>query len=81
MNLEEELRRKIRRRCEYTIPGELHRPYRHFSRSKDITSKVGLDDFSTGLKAIGMKLNADEEQALFETIALSGKSKFSYQSP
>jgi hypothetical protein len=32
--LAEDLRQKIRRRCDYMVPGELKKPYKHFARNR-----------------------------------------------
>ncbi|RYH12467.1 hypothetical protein EON65_38260 [archaeon] len=74
----DELRRMIRRKCDYAVPGELRRPYRHFSRRKDVSAKVGREDFSKALKNLGFQLTADQERELFDTISLNDKDSISY---
>lgn len=65
----ESLRQKIRRRCDYAVPGELRRPFRHFARREGIRT-VSRDDFSQALRNLGMRLASDQEKALFDMINL-----------
>jgi Ca2+-binding EF-hand superfamily protein len=86
-SLSEDLRQKIRRRCDYLSPGELRRPYKHFARNfkardgsfvstNSVTlSVVTLADLSIALKDLGMVITSDQELGLFELISLSGENK------
>lgn len=76
-DLAEELRTKIRKRCDYLTPGELHRPFRHFARKKG-SNTVGRDDLSIAIKNLGLAVAADQEDALFDMINLSHGKAFSY---
>ena len=55
----EELRQKIRNRCDYMVPGELRRPYRHFCRNNN-SGLVNLEDFSFAMSYLGFKLSIDQ---------------------
>jgi Ca2+-binding EF-hand superfamily protein len=68
------LRQKIRRRCEFIVPGELKRPYKHFC-SKD-TKLISLESFSIGVRDLGIKLNIEQERMLFNLINHNNGSKF-----
>eukprot|EP00981_Chlorochromonas_danica_P000346 scaffold90_cov163-Ochromonas_danica.AAC.1 len=74
----EELRKLIRKRCDYGVPGELRRPYRHFSRRKGISVKVSREDFATALKALGFHLSMEQESDVFDLVALQERDYFSY---
>ena len=73
----EDLRQKIRRRCDYAVPGELRRPFKHFARQADHRT-VTRDDFSLAVRNLGMRLAADQEKSVFDMIALSGGNTFKY---
>ena len=55
----EELRQKIRNRCDYTVPGEMRRPYRHFCRNNN-SGLVNLEDFSFAMSYLGFKISVDQ---------------------
>jgi Ca2+-binding EF-hand superfamily protein len=75
----EQLRQKIRRRCDYLTPGELRKPFMHFARSKSDLQSVSLEDFSLAVRKLGMRLASDQEKAVFEMIALgTGRKAFTY---
>eukprot|EP01041_Mallomonas_annulata_P006434 gene6434-13005_t len=71
------LRQKIRRRCDFAIPGELKRPFRHFIRRKG-EKGVSRDDLAMAVRDLGLRLAGDQEQGLFDIINLDGGRDFSY---
>ena len=73
----EDLRQKIRRRCDYMSPSELRRPYRHFCRKKG-DGGVGLDDFTSAIQSLGLRLASDQVEALFNIININGGRAFHY---
>lgn len=73
----EDLRQKIRRRCDYMSPSELRRPYRHFCRKKG-DGGVGLDDFANAVQSLGLRLASDQVEALFNIININGGRSFHY---
>ena len=86
----EELRQKIRRRCDYLTPGELKRPYKHFARLQRGVDGVRLtggntshclvtaNEFSDAIRDLGLRMSQDQERALFDGICRSGGSAFNY---
>jgi Ca2+-binding EF-hand superfamily protein len=73
----EELRQKIRRKCDYLTPGELRRPYKHFARRTG-ASGVGLADFALSIRDLGMRIASDQEELLFSIININGNKQFNY---
>ena len=71
MQVAETLRQKVRRRCDYLTPGELKRPFRHFARRK---ASLGftVEELSTGLKDLGMRVSSEVEVSLFNSMNLDG---------
>ena len=72
------LRQKIRKRVKFQIPGELRKPYQHFTRSKNITKNVTQSDFSIAIRNLGLRLAGDQEKAVFEIISHNTSKTFSY---
>jgi len=73
----EDLRQKIRRRCDYMSPSELRRPYRHFCRKKG-DGGVSLDDFASAVQSLGLRLASDQVEALFNIVNINGGRAFHY---
>lgn len=73
----EELRQKIRRKCDYLTPGELRRPYKHFARRTGATG-VSLADFALSIRDLGMRIASDQEELLFSIININGNKQFNY---
>jgi Ca2+-binding EF-hand superfamily protein len=77
LEVAENLRSKIRKRCDYLSPGELNRPFRHFAR-KSIESGFSPEEFSIGIKDLGILLAWDQEKSLFEMMNLDGAKAIRY---
>lgn len=77
LELAEKLRQKVRRRYDYLTPGELRSPFCHFAGGPDVTT-VTLEDFSIGLRKLGMRLAADQEKAIFDLINIENGRGFQY---
>jgi len=74
----ENLRQKIRKRCDYAAPGELKRPFKHFARRKGETG-ASLDDLALSLRDLGMRIAGDQIKSLFDMMNLNSNSKaFTY---
>ncbi|KAJ1428031.1 hypothetical protein B484DRAFT_396992, partial [Ochromonadaceae sp. CCMP2298] len=71
------LRQKIRRRCDYVVPGALRGPFKHFARSGD-RKTVSREEFSVACRNLGMRLASDQESAVFDIVNLGGKKAFPY---
>ena len=70
------LRSKIRRRCEFAVPGELKRPYAHFCGKQ--SKFIDRESFSIGLRDIGIRIDGEQERSLFELIKLGEARVISY---
>ena len=57
--------------------GELRRPYRHFARRKG-EKGVSLDDFSVGIRDLGIRAASDQVQEIFDSINNTGTPEFDY---
>eukprot|EP01038_Epipyxis_sp_PR26KG_P008719 gene8719-11781_t len=75
----EDLRQKIRKRCDYSTPGELRRPFRHFARRKNDKKTVTFDDFALAIRNLGIRLAGDQERAVFDSINLNGPSSRAFK--
>jgi len=73
----EVLRNKIRRRCDYTTPGQLRKLWPTFKRRKE-SSGVSLADLATAMRGLTMNVAPDHEREIFETINLGGGNEFGY---
>lgn len=71
------LRQKIRKRCDYLVPGELRRPYRHFARRK-VDSGFTREDLMIGLKDLGIQLAGDQEKQLFALMSYDNNDKVTF---
>lgn len=69
-NFIENLRNKIRRRCDFYNPMELKRPFHHFARRKSHPNIVLYSDFSIAIRELGIKLPADQELAVFQALCV-----------
>lgn len=74
--IEEKLRSMIKRRFEWWQPGALRRAFKHF----DVKRKHKLlpADLADGLRALKIKLSAQQEQDLFEAVDLDKDGTVSY---
>jgi Ca2+-binding EF-hand superfamily protein len=79
LTIEENLRQKIRRKCDYLSPGELRRPFKHFARRKPDYG-FSLEELSVGLKDLGIKLATDQEISLFDLINTENYPAVTYNS-
>jgi Ca2+-binding EF-hand superfamily protein len=77
LEVAENLRSKIRKRCDYLSPGELNRPFRHFARKK-FESGFSLEELSIALKDLKINLAWDQEKSLFEMMNLDGGKTVRY---
>jgi Ca2+-binding EF-hand superfamily protein len=77
LEVAENLRSKIRKRCDYLSPGELNRPFRHFAR-KRFEAGFTQEEFSIALKDLGINLAWDQEKSLFEMINIDGGKAVRY---
>lgn len=66
-SISETLRHKIRRRCDFNVPGELRRPFSHFCKKS--LRKITRESFAVGIRDIGIQLDTDQERDLFDTLA------------
>jgi Ca2+-binding EF-hand superfamily protein len=66
-SISEALRHKIRRRCNYNVPGELRRPFNHFCKKS--SKKITRESFASGIHDIGIQLDTNQERELFDSIA------------
>lgn len=73
----EMLRCKIRRRYDYMTPGELRSPFHHFAGSRQ-AEVVLPDEFSLGMRKLGIRAAADQERAVFDLININGTKGFTY---
>eukprot|EP00606_Chrysophyceae_sp_TOSAG23-5_P000755 GSChrysophyteH2.ASY1.ANO1.454.1 assembled CDS len=73
----EVLRNKIRRKCDYTTPGELKKVFPHFKRSRDAYG-VSLKDLAAAMRDLNMVVAPDHEREIFDFINLSGGQEFTY---
>lgn len=71
------LRQKIRKRCDFNSPGEVRRPFKHFTGGKGNQS-VSQEQFSLAVRNLGLRLASDQERAVFDMIALGNKKVFKY---
>jgi len=78
----ENLRQRIRKRCDYASTGELRRPFVHFATGAGANPKnasgVTYDNLALGLRELGMRVAGDQLKALFDMINLGGAKTFSY---
>lgn len=74
--LEEDLRRMIRRRFQYWTPGKMREPFLHFC----VSSKTSFSEaeFGTGMKALGFLLPLEQEHVLFSKMDLDQSGSISY---
>jgi Ca2+-binding EF-hand superfamily protein len=73
------LRRKIRIRYDYLVPGTLKKPFQQFSRDRNVSKPVYYTEFSAGLKNMGFQqLSSEEMKGLFNLISLSSDECFTY---
>lgn len=77
LEVSENLRSKIRKRCDYSSPGELNRPFRHFAR-KNFEWGFSPEELSIGMKDLGINLSWDQEKSLFDMINLDGAKTIKY---
>mmetsp|Transcript_13726 Transcript_13726/g.42525 ORF Transcript_13726/g.42525 Transcript_13726/m.42525 type:complete len:2018 (+) Transcript_13726:191-6244(+) len=74
--VEEKLRAMIKRRFEWWQPGALRRAYKHFDTKRK--NKLLPADLADGLRALKVKLSAQQEQDLFDGMDLDKDGTISY---
>jgi Ca2+-binding EF-hand superfamily protein len=76
LDIAETLRQKVRRRYDYSTPGELRSPFQHFAGGNG--ESVTLEDFSIGLRKLGIRVASDQEKAVFDCINSDNGRGFQY---
>ena len=77
LQVAEDLRTKVRRKCDYMTPGELRRPFKHFARRK---ADIGfsLEELSVGVRDLGIRISGEQERDLFALMNLDRGRNIKY---